>query len=219
MIEVFLINISKISENKMKKMESSINKDILNEIQLIKVKEERKRRITSAYFLKDLLSKKLGVPPANIEIMKNEYGKKRCSNDVNLHFNISHSGDWVAVGFSRFEIGIDIEEMLEFDFKEVIPFFVEEEQVYLNGLNKQKKMFQFYRMWTAKESYMKYTGLGFNLDLNSFSVPFQNYGEIKLSNSHFRDGPKVSSFLFDDKYYMSICSEKIENITLDCKHY
>jgi 4'-phosphopantetheinyl transferase len=74
-------------------------------------------------------------------------------------------------------------------------------------------------MWTAKESYMKYTGLGFNLDLNSFSVPFQNYGEIKLSNPHFRDRPKVSSFLFDDKYYMSICSEKIENITLEYKQH
>ncbi|MGF9989483.1 4'-phosphopantetheinyl transferase superfamily protein [Bacillus mycoides] len=216
---MFLINISKISENKLKKMESSISKEILNEIQLIKVKEERKRRITSAYFLKDLLSKKIGVPPANIEIMENEYGKKRCSNDVNLHFNISHSGDWVIIGFSRFEIGIDIEEMLEIDFKEVIPFFIEEEQVYLNGLNKQKKIFQFYRMWTAKESYMKYTGLGFNLDLNSFSVPFQNYGEIKLSNPHSQGGPKVASFLFDGTYYISVCSEEVENITWEYKNY
>ncbi|MFP7486339.1 4'-phosphopantetheinyl transferase superfamily protein [Priestia filamentosa] len=209
-MEIFLINIDEISANEFKKMQDSIEETILKEISAIKVKQERNRRIASSYFLKVLLRDKLNIPFERIEIAENQYGKKKCLNDVNLHFNISHSGKWVAIAFSNYPVGIDIEEMLEIEFKEVIPFFTYEEQAYLNSLKEDKK-FSFYRMWTAKESYMKYTGLGFNLDLNSFSVPLQESGKVKTKNFMTKERPLISSFLLDENYYISVCSDQVNN--------
>lgn len=209
-MDIFLINIGKITEKQFKEMETSIEKNILEEIGKIKIKQERDRRIASSYFLKVLLGDKLNIPVESLKIVENQFGKKKCKNSLNLHFNISHSGKWVAIAFSKYEIGIDIEEMLEIEFKEVIPFFTYEEQVYLNSLKEDKKL-GFYRMWTAKESYMKYTGLGFNLDLNSFSVPLQESGEVRPKDCNTDKRPLISSFLLDENYYISVCSDQVNN--------
>ncbi|KYD00676.1 4'-phosphopantetheinyl transferase family protein [Bacillus atrophaeus] len=213
-MDIFLVNIDNITENEFKTMQGSIEKRVLEEINSIKIKQERDRRIASRYFLKVLLRDRLNIPFETIKISENRYGKKKCLNNLNLHFNISHSGKWVVIAFSDFKVGIDIEEMLEIEFKEVIPYFTYEEQMYLNSLKEDKKL-DFYRMWTAKESYMKYTGLGFNLDLNSFSVPLQESGKVSLKGSPNKESPLISSFLLGENYYISVCSDQInkKNIT------
>ncbi|WP_420976865.1 4'-phosphopantetheinyl transferase family protein [Bacillus vallismortis] len=99
--------------------------------------------------------------------------------------------------------------MLEIEFKEVIPYFTYQEQMYLNSLKEDKK-FDFYKMWKVKESYMKYTGLGFSLDLNSFSVPLQESGRVRLKDSTNKESP-FSSFLLAEYYYISVCSEQVKN--------
>ncbi|WP_243556255.1 4'-phosphopantetheinyl transferase family protein [Priestia megaterium] len=207
-MDIFLINIGKITEKQFNEMAASIDKNILKEISAIKIKQERDRRIASSYFLKILLRDKLNIPIESILIVENQYGKKKCKNSLNVHFNISHSGKWVVIAFSEYEVGVDIEEMLGIEFNEVIPFFTYEEQEYLNSLKEDKKL-GFYRMWTAKESYMKYTGLGFNLDLNSFSVPLQENGEVKSKDCTTDKRPLISSFLLDENYYISVCSNQV----------
>lgn len=206
-----MTDISEISQVSLHRMEEAVDKERLEEIQQIRVPEERKRRLVSAFVIKDLLSKKIKTATSNIKLTENIFGKKSCENNQDIHFNISHSGNWIVVGFGISEIGIDVEKMEEIDLSGVASFFTKEEQLFLTA-DRKNRLIDFYKIWTAKESYMKYTGLGFNMDLDSFIVPFTNKGKIQKKSIKNFEGPDVMTFPFANHYCLSICSEKIDEI-------
>lgn len=82
-------------------------------------------------------------------------------------FNLSHSGKYVILGVSRHELGVDIERIAPFDDRVARRCYTDEE---LTWLYSQGDTRAFYMLWTAKESIMKATGLGFTLPPESFSV-------------------------------------------------
>ena len=82
-------------------------------------------------------------------------------------FNLSHSGTYVVLGVSEHEIGVDIEQIAPFDDRVARRCYTEKELAWLYAQNNTEA---FYRLWTAKESIMKATGLGFTLPPESFSV-------------------------------------------------
>lgn len=90
---------------------------------------------------------------------------------IPLSFNLSHGGDYVLFSASSQTLGVDLEEIRS-DFLEVADrYFTAEEQTQIfsqENLSSQDRT--FFRLWTLKESYMKATGLGFNLPLHSFSI-------------------------------------------------
>jgi len=85
-------------------------------------------------------------------------------------FSIAHSGDYVVLATAEREVGVDIEKVTEYSEAVEARCFTAEEQKWLNGDPER-----FYRIWTAKESVMKATGLGFSLAPNSFcTLPFDS---------------------------------------------
>lgn len=69
-------------------------------------------------------------------------------------------------------------------------------------MNSQNPSDEFFKFWVLKESYMKYTGLGFNLALDKFEIIINN--EIKLKN----DKNNLKFSLFDvNEYKMATCSK------------
>jgi 4'-phosphopantetheinyl transferase len=62
--------------------------------------------------LREILSRYLGRPAAEIELEAGDHGKPRLKGDERLRFNLSHSGRIVAVAVdSDLEIGIDVERI------------------------------------------------------------------------------------------------------------
>ena len=49
-------------------------------------------------------------------------------------------------------------------------------------MNAKNRPDEFFKYWVLKESYMKYTGLGMNLELDSFEIIIED--EIKLKNDN-----------------------------------
>ncbi|MDR1496129.1 MAG: 4'-phosphopantetheinyl transferase superfamily protein [Clostridiales Family XIII bacterium] len=94
------------------------------------------------------------------------------------HFSLSHSGAYWAVLFHDAEVGLDIEDMdirggLTDERRERIAerFFAEDEKTYiLAGEDHADRLTKFFRVWTAKEAYIKYTGNGMSESLPSFSA-------------------------------------------------
>ena len=84
-----------------------------------------------------------------------------------LHFNISHSGDYVVLATAESEIGIDIEKIAPYSAPVAERCFTPEEQLWLELQNNDEA---FYRLWCAKESVMKALGTGFSMNPRSFSV-------------------------------------------------
>jgi phosphopantetheinyl transferase len=102
------------------------------------------------------------------------YFTKGAFEDV--RFSISHSGRFWSVLFAEEEVGLDIEDLsthrgLTSERRERIAarFFAEDESSYVvHGVG--EPLLRFFRVWTAKEAYIKYTGAGISEGLNAFSV-------------------------------------------------
>lgn len=77
------------------------------------------------------------------------------------YFSLSHAGDYVAVAIDSCPIGIDIERNRPYRASLAKRYFSKEEQ---------ELPLSFTQIWTLKESFLKVTGMGLQLGLDSFSV-------------------------------------------------
>lgn len=104
-------------------------------------------------------------------LAKTAAGKPYLTNQK-LHFNVSHSGLWVVIAWGSSSVGIDVEQIQMDRGKEALArrYFSEDEQAYLFSGGEQERAERFFRIWTGKESYLKYLGTGIDRPLNSFSV-------------------------------------------------
>ncbi len=91
-----------------------------------------------------IFSTHYGLPMPAFEA--NEHGKLRLTNSP-LFFNLSHSGEYTAVAVSEKEIGLDIETHTARSYPAIN-----------NRLSEREKEEDFYKVWTAKEAYIKYLG-------------------------------------------------------------
>lgn len=134
----------------------------------------RERFILGRGILRTALAQSLAIAPAAVRLTYGNRGKPFIENDRGLRFNLSHSSEHVlfAISFER-ELGIDIEWIRYLShMKEIaLRFFCVEEYNSLMSLPADHtRAAAFFRCWTRKEAYLKATGLGLSLPLNSFRV-------------------------------------------------
>ncbi|MDR1043031.1 MAG: 4'-phosphopantetheinyl transferase superfamily protein [Clostridiales Family XIII bacterium] len=119
-------------------------------------------------------------------------------------FSISHSGAYRAALFHDAEVGLDVEDLgirtgmtRERMEKLATRFFSQDEAEYLakkrgaendgDSAENDEDLAEFFRVWTAKEAYVKYTGDGISLGLSSFSV-FEPPGGVAITTFSPRQG-------------------------------
>ena len=103
------------------------------------------------------------------EILRDEHGKPYLQDNP-LYFNVSHSGEYLAIAVSESPVGIDIQgEKLIKDgmFKKV----VQPKETLLIGENRQK---DFLRLWALKESFVKAEGKGLRIALKDYYFEKEN---------------------------------------------
>lgn len=103
------------------------------------------------------------------------YGKPYFADAPRLHFNLSHTGDYAAAVFDTEAAGIDIEYCRKANLAVARRFFTVEEYAYLQSACAvhgagEKLDWEFMRLWTRKESYIKAVGEGMHLPLVDFCV-------------------------------------------------
>lgn len=211
-------DISKISKSSYDIFYFSCSKERREKADKFRFFEDSIRCILSETLLQYSIYQLLGHVP-NIVIYYNQFGKPYVSNLYNFFYNISHSGKWVVLAYSDAEVGIDIEK-IHFSYDEIPKnfFTTQEAQFIISASNKTKQAERFTQIWTLKESYTKYYGTGLFTDLKTFSVINSNNEFCDHINpNHIY--PQLSSRLFDDTYYLSLCYNKdiskINIISLD----
>lgn len=138
--------------------------------------------LLTVYALRDF-----GYAPAlPLDIHTAENGKPYIPNAP--FFNLSHSGDFVIIAVSEKPVGIDIQEPVAPERAQKIArrFFTLEEQ---------ELTARFTELWTRKEAYIKFTGIGLSAMLSAFSV----LGD--LPGCHFK------SSVLEGCFY-SVCAEE-----------
>ena len=168
---------------------------------------ERKERADRCLRLEDklhcvtadaLLKKVLGT--ADCRVGKSPFGKPCVQGREGFHFNISHSGRYVVIAWGDSEIGVDVQQEKDKPGMEAIAgrWFTSDEQAYM-----QNDRRRFYEIWSAKESYIKYTGKGLHMDLRSFSVLAPEPG-IRYHHLELEGGYSLCLCTTEDTYTVEI---------------
>ena len=97
-------------------------------------------------------------------------GSANMAPDNTIYYSISHSGEKVAIAISSDKIGVDIECKDDKNFRVTKRMFSEEEIEYI-GDSQQR----FRWIWTIKEAFLKCTGEGIVVPLNSFGERIFKY--------------------------------------------
>lgn len=147
------------------------------------------------------------------------YGKPFLVNHPHVHFNLSHSEEYVACAVSDSPVGVDIEQVHDIDLNIAQHYFFGSEYHHIqNSAHKQRTFFQ---LWVLKESYMKMIGLGFRLPLDEFCIDIQNssldkHARIRVQSREEKtkrlepaeNQPEFGVWsLAGEKYIMAVCSE------------
>ncbi len=201
MIKIAFCNVEDLDLSKSLELLPERRKEKVNNFRFIK----DKKLSVGAYLLLDKLLKEENITKPIFKIGK--YGKAYISNYENVHFNLSHSGKLVACAISDEEVGIDVElSDPKIDLNIAKHYFFNSE--YENIIASENPANEFFKYWVLKESYMKYTGCGFQLELDSFEIIINE--EIHLKDNV--EDPKFS--LFDiDEYKLAVCSKyNVKNI-------
>ncbi|AWW31714.1 phosphopantetheinyl transferase [Echinicola strongylocentroti] len=164
---------------------------------------DRVRYIIGKGYLKIFLSKYLNKAPIDIEFVEGINKKPILKDTRTIHFNISHSNDWVIFGFSRDELGVDIEYVDSgFDFLSLINnCFTKPEAHYIE--NAYSPRHEFYKLWTRKESLLKATSIGMVDNLHAINcLDGTQYIPYEVGGG-FSDW-KIKSLLMDELYFVSL---------------
>ncbi len=87
--------------------------------------------------------------------------------DNRAFFSLSHTGNWVICAVAHNEVGADAQTHGDYNERVAARYFTPREIAWLND----DRNGRFSRLWTYKEAYVKFTGLGLMLPTNSFTVP------------------------------------------------
>ncbi|MEA3639270.1 MAG: 4'-phosphopantetheinyl transferase superfamily protein, partial [Lamprobacter sp.] len=145
---------------------------------------DRCRSLTAALLPRLLISHQRAQPLAQIHIERGPTGKPFYPADPQLHFNLSHSGQFVALAIGASPVGVDVEQVRPTRDWDAIAkrFFALEEQQWLARFDQAERRRRFVALWSRKESLLKATGEGIAGGLSSFCAIAEEDAEIMIDH-------------------------------------
>lgn len=148
-----------------------------------------KRLSLAAGILLDEGLRTYGLREARVHVCKGEYGKPYFPDFPEIHFNLSHSGNAALAVFADREVGCDIELRKRANEALARRFFCAREADWMLAAAEEKEREdRFYRIWTLKESFLKATGQGLHLPLDSFCFTIRDKRGEDIAREEERDG-------------------------------
>lgn len=86
-----------------------------------------------------------------------QYGKPIYRNRHSLQFNLSHCDQAIGCALSENPVGIDVQDITGRDLS-ILPAFSKAEQMTIENARDSER--QLIKLWTYKESYLKFVGTG-----------------------------------------------------------
>lgn len=146
----------------------------------------RKQFVTSADFLRSVLSQYADSGPPQWQFTQGEHGKPALANvPMNLEFNLTHSDALLACAVTAgTPVGVDLEfcDARRDVMRLARRFFCPQEVAALEACDSATQRDRFYDYWTLKEAAVKCRGetLASGLDSRAFTLAFEP-GEAAVS--------------------------------------
>ena len=133
--------------------------------------DKDKNRSLGAGIALDHALETYGLKERSVEYEFGEWGKPSLKYHPNIHFSLSHSGDYAVCSIGDKAMGNDIELIKPGRLKVADRFFAKEELEWMYAIQDETEITQrMFRIWTMKEGFLKATGKGISLPLNAFAV-------------------------------------------------
>ncbi|HEU4522655.1 MAG TPA: 4'-phosphopantetheinyl transferase superfamily protein [Thermoanaerobaculia bacterium] len=135
---------------------------------------DRRRFVAGRTILRNLLSARLGVSPARVDLVAGANGKPEVRGS-GVRFNLSHCEDLAVYAFSSHEIGVDVEAIRPMPDVDAIAsgFFSRREREAFSRLRPSDRVVGFFNCWTRKEAFFKALGSGLDARLDAVDVSFE----------------------------------------------
>jgi 4'-phosphopantetheinyl transferase len=163
-------------ENIISQLESTLSLEEKARADRFHFAKDRNRFVVARGLLRELLGAYLQHPPEDLEFSYGQHGKPALSGahrSSGLCFNLSHSAGLAVYAIARERnLGIDVEHIRPDSAGDDIAerYFSAREVSELRSLPPHERVDGFFRCWTRKEAYLKATGMGLQIPLDSFAV-------------------------------------------------
>ena len=146
-----------------------------------------RRLLLGAGLLLDHALRPFGLRERDADLLFGAHGKPYLAGRNDLFFSLSHSGSAVLCAVSDREIGADVQIFRSARDALLRRVLAEEEYAALAALPEAERLALFFRLWSAKESCLKYYGTGLSRDPRT--LPLLRDGEIRPpeENLYFRE--------------------------------
>lgn len=162
-------NISEFENEEYHTYYSLMNNEKKIRVDSLRKVEDKKRTVAGEMLARKAISEWCGINYVDIDFGLTSYGKPY-ARELNVEFNIAHSGDMVVCAVDDRPIGIDIEKIRRIDLKVCKYICSDKELEYILGIpddisdtaviSDYNKLIRFFEIWTAKEAYFKKKGTG-----------------------------------------------------------
>jgi 4'-phosphopantetheinyl transferase len=207
--QIFAYDISKLS------VQFSELSETISEAEIKKSKKFKNKNDTRLFLGGKMLSRKVissitGVDPRRLIFKSDRFGRPFLvfPKMENFDFNLSHSCKLVILAIGNGKIGVDIEKIVPIDLDISENCFHKKEIEFIHS-DKNKKLDNFYKLWTLKESFIKLTGKGLSYPIKNIHFEFKN-NCINLYQGSKKIEKKFKMYDVDKSYKMALCLEKNE---------
>lgn len=212
-MKIYAVSIEELKRVEQEKLLDLLDPDRKQRTMRIKCNEDRLRSIGAGLLLQfAFISYGYTKDEWRRAIHKrSQCGKPSLENYPEFHFSISHSGNWVVCGVHCEEIGLDIQRKKDIDQKIAKRFFAEEEYIKIQDQPANAlKAELFYKMWTAKESYVKLVGTSIATGLTEYICDVDNNRIFDTKMSRYA---QIEYKNIESDYLLCVCTFQTDSKT------
>ena len=182
-------------------------------IALLKHEKDKNRSLGAGIALDHALMT-YGLRERGIEYEFGEWGKPALKYHPNIHFSISHSGDYAICSIGDKPMGNDIELIKPGRLKVADRFFAREELEWMYAVQDEEEVTRrMFRIWTMKESFLKVTGKGISLPLGDFAVVMdEEQDRIRIKHTFNARYDHVKEYQDITGYRVAVCCEESRDV-------
>lgn len=180
--EIYTLDIKKISRTEIDAAYFSMSSERRKKCDGFRFQSDKDLCVAADMLLRRVLSEKTGLPPEELVFSVSENGKPYLEN-VEYHFNVSHSGNMVAVAVNEScPVGIDVEKIKSVSAGIARRVFSDSDRRFVFGnavihdgkIEDRDTLIRFFKVWTYKEAFVKMTGEGICGNIKTLSYDKNN---------------------------------------------
>jgi len=211
---IWLLDFRTIDDSQLEAFKESLSEDELERLERFSNARLRRKQLITRMGVRSCLSQYSdSISPKDWEFEQDANGKPmlKAGSEMDLSFNLSHSGDWLVVATTvDTQIGVDLQQR---SYQQPLTdlaerFFHPEEAKALAEAEGDWQEAQFFRFWTLKEAYLKARGLGIVGGLEKARFQLDNNGLVTAEfDPALKDDPsdwQFHHFDLEDNYSLAL---------------